>query len=61
MIQVVAGFDIDPAKYKKKYPIPVYPMEKLEEVVKELEPPVLCEPTTIPPTPWVPNNPIRTV
>jgi redox-sensing transcriptional repressor len=36
MIKVVAGFDIDPAKYKKKYPIPVYPMEKLEEVVKDL-------------------------
>ena len=36
MIQIVAGFDIDPAKYKKKYSIPVYPMEKLEEIVKEL-------------------------
>ena len=36
MIKVVAGFDIDPAKYKKKYPIPVYPMEKLEEVIREL-------------------------
>lgn len=36
MIQIVAGFDIDPAKYKKKFAIPVYPMEKLEERVKEL-------------------------
>jgi len=36
MIQVVAGFDIDPSKYKKKYPIPVYSIDKLEEVVKEL-------------------------
>ena len=36
MIQIVAGFDIDPAKYRKKYPIPVYPLEKLEEVIQEL-------------------------
>lgn len=36
MIQIVAGFDIDPSKYRKKYPIPVYPMEKLEEVIREL-------------------------
>jgi redox-sensing transcriptional repressor len=36
MIQIVAGFDIDPAKYKKKYSIPVYPMEKLEEVIRDL-------------------------
>lgn len=36
MIQIVAGFDIDPAKYKKKYPIPVYSLEKLEEVIKDM-------------------------
>ncbi len=36
MIQIVAAFDIDPAKYKKKYSIPVYPMEKLDEVVNNL-------------------------
>ena len=36
MIQVVAGFDIDPSKFKKKLAIPVYPMEKLDEVVQEL-------------------------
>ncbi len=36
MIQIVAGYDIDPVKYKKKYSIPVYPMEKMEEVVQEL-------------------------
>ena len=36
MIQVVAGFDIDPGKYKKKYSIPVYSIDKLEEVIKEI-------------------------
>jgi len=36
MIQIIAGFDIDPVKYKKKSHIPLYPMEKLEEVVREL-------------------------
>jgi redox-sensing transcriptional repressor len=32
MIQIVAAFDIDPAKYKKKYELPVYPLENLQEV-----------------------------
>ncbi len=36
MIQIVAGFDIDPAKYKKKHDIPVYHIDKLEEVVRDL-------------------------
>jgi redox-sensing transcriptional repressor len=36
-IQIVAAFDIDPAKYKKKYPIPVYPMDQLGSVVTDLD------------------------
>lgn len=36
MIQIVAAFDIDPAKYKHKYDIPVYPLESLQEVVNEI-------------------------
>ena len=36
MIQIVASFDIDPSKYKKKCPVPCYPMEELKEVVAEL-------------------------
>jgi redox-sensing transcriptional repressor len=35
MIEIVAGFDIDPVKYKKKYTVPVYPMEKIDEVINE--------------------------
>ena len=37
MIQIVAAFDIDPAKYKKKQAIPVYPLEKLPKICKELD------------------------
>jgi len=35
MIEIVAGFDIDPVKYKKKYMIPVYPMERIEEIIHD--------------------------
>jgi len=37
MIKIVAAFDIDPAKYKKKGIVPVYPMTKLNEVISSLE------------------------
>ncbi|MBL7110477.1 MAG: redox-sensing transcriptional repressor Rex [Bacteroidales bacterium] len=37
MIKIVAAFDIDPAKYKKKTVIPVYPMAKLNEVISSLD------------------------
>ena len=37
MIQIVAAFDIDPSKYKKKHAIPLYPLEKLPKIVRELE------------------------
>lgn len=33
-IQIVAGFDIDPVKLKKKYKIPVYSMTHLEEFIE---------------------------
>jgi len=36
MIQIVAAFDIDPAKYRKKYDIQVYPLEMLKRVVTDL-------------------------
>ena len=36
MIQIVAAFDIDPAKYRKKYEIQVYPLEMLNRVVTDL-------------------------
>lgn len=36
-IQIIAGFDIDPAKYKKKFPIPVYPIDKCCEVIENQE------------------------
>lgn len=32
-ISVVAGFDIDPVKIKKKYDIPVYPMDRCREII----------------------------
>jgi redox-sensing transcriptional repressor len=35
MIQIVAAFDIDPSKYRKKCPAPCYPMEELETVIAE--------------------------
>lgn len=37
MIQIVAAFDIDPAKYKKKLPVPVYSLDKLQKVVSDLK------------------------
>ncbi len=37
MIQIVAAFDIDPVKYKKKQIIPVYPIEELSKICKELD------------------------
>jgi redox-sensing transcriptional repressor len=36
MIQIVAAFDIDPSKTRKKCPVPCYPMEELEKVVTDL-------------------------
>jgi redox-sensing transcriptional repressor len=36
MIQIVAAFDIDPTKYKKKQAVPVYPLEKLPKIVQDL-------------------------
>ena len=35
MIQVVAAFDIDPAKTRKKQSIPVYPLDRLPKVCRE--------------------------
>lgn len=35
MIQIVASFDIDPSKTRKKCRVPCYPMEDLEIVVRE--------------------------
>ena len=32
-MHIVAGFDIDPAKQNKSYGIPIYPFEKLKEVI----------------------------
>jgi redox-sensing transcriptional repressor len=37
MIQVVAAFDIDPAKCKKKQSIPVYSLDKLSKICREME------------------------
>ena len=37
MIRIVAAFDIDPAKYKKKYAVPVYPLEDMKDVVIDLD------------------------
>jgi redox-sensing transcriptional repressor len=34
-IEIIAGFDIDPVKLKKKYEIPVYPNTHLEEFIKK--------------------------
>ncbi len=36
MIQIVAAFDIDPAKYRKKYDIQVYPLEMMNRVITDL-------------------------
>jgi redox-sensing transcriptional repressor len=32
-VYVTAGFDIDPAKFKKKSGVPVYPMDKLNDII----------------------------
>jgi len=37
MIEIVAAFDIDPTKYKKKLAVPVYSLDKLPRFVKEME------------------------
>jgi redox-sensing transcriptional repressor len=38
MIEIVAAFDIDPSKYrKKKQAVPVYSLDKLTKIVKEFE------------------------
>ena len=34
-IIIVAGFDLDPAKHSKKYAIPVYPPDKMDEIVRQ--------------------------
>jgi len=36
-INIVAGFDLDPSKYSRKHPIPVYPPDKLEETIKAFQ------------------------
>lgn len=36
MIELVAAFDIDPSKYRKKLPVPVYSLDKLPKVVSDL-------------------------
>ncbi len=36
MIRIVAVFDIDPAKYRKKQSIPIYPIDRLPKVCREL-------------------------
>jgi len=33
-LHIVAGFDIDPSKQNKSYGIPIYPFEKLKEVIQ---------------------------
>jgi redox-sensing transcriptional repressor len=33
-IIIVAGFDLDPSKYARKNPIPVYPPDKIKDVVQ---------------------------
>jgi len=37
MIEIVAAFDIDPSKYKKKMAVPVYSLEKLPKIIKEMD------------------------
>ncbi len=36
-INIVAGFDIDPAKQNKKFAIPVYPLENMSDVVEAFD------------------------
>ena len=33
-MNIVAGFDVDPSKYSKKFHIPIYPLENLEDVIE---------------------------
>jgi redox-sensing transcriptional repressor len=37
MIEIVAAFDIDPTKYKRKLTLPVYSLDRLPKVISELE------------------------
>jgi redox-sensing transcriptional repressor len=34
-LHIVAGFDIDPSKQNKSFGVPIYPIEKLEEIIKQ--------------------------
>jgi redox-sensing transcriptional repressor len=34
-LHIVAGFDIDPSKQNKSFGIPIYPIENLEEIIRE--------------------------
>lgn len=34
-LHIVAGFDIDPSKQNKSFGVPIYPMESLEEIIRE--------------------------
>lgn len=36
-IRIVAGFDLDPSKYARKFPIPIYPPERIQEIVRKHE------------------------
>lgn len=33
-LHIIAGFDIDPSKQNKSFGIPIYPIEKIEEIIK---------------------------
>jgi redox-sensing transcriptional repressor len=33
-MRIVAGFDIDPSKYRKKFSIPVYPIDRCREIIE---------------------------
>ena len=37
MIELVAAFDIDPSKYRKKLPVPVYSLDKLQKVINDFD------------------------
>jgi len=34
-LHIIAGFDIDPSKQNKSFGIPIFPMEKLDDIVKQ--------------------------
>jgi redox-sensing transcriptional repressor len=36
-IRIIAGFDLDPSKYNRKSIIPVYPTDKIKEIVQQYE------------------------